>query len=41
MAHPVDPCEGVFWSIEYDDAAGFHHVIENVPEFPPGEGPCD
>jgi len=36
----VDPCEGVIWRIEYDDAVGTHHVIEGVPEFPPGEGPC-
>ena len=36
-----DPCEGVVWRIEYDDAAGTHHVIEGVPQFPPGEGPCD
>jgi len=35
----VDPCEEVFWRIEYDDAAGVHHVVENVPQFPPGEGP--
>ena len=35
-----DPCEGVVWRIEYDDAAGVHHVIEHVPQFPPGEGPC-
>ena len=41
MANPVDPCEGVIWRIEYDDAAGVHHVIEGVPQFPPGEGPCD
>jgi len=40
MLPGVDPCEGVFWRIEYDDAAGSHHVIEDVPEFPPGEGPC-
>jgi len=39
MAHPVGMCEEVFWRIEYDDAAGVHHVVENVPEFPPGEGP--
>jgi uncharacterized repeat protein (TIGR01451 family) len=39
MANLVDPCEEVFWRIEYDDAAGVHHVVENVPEFPPGEGP--
>jgi len=41
MEHPVDPCEGIFWQIEYDDADGVHHVIEGLPEFPPGEGPCD
>jgi len=41
MTQPVDPCEGVFWRIEYDDTAGVHRVIENVPQFPPGEGPCD
>jgi hypothetical protein len=35
-----DPCEGIVWRVEYDDAAGVHHVIEDVPEFPPGEGPC-
>jgi len=35
----VDPCEGVIWRIEYDDAYGTHHVIEDVPQFPPGEGP--
>ncbi len=40
LTNPVDPCEGVFWRIGYDDANGVHHVIENVPEFPPGEGPC-
>jgi hypothetical protein len=39
MADPGDPCEECFWRIEYDDGAGFHHVIEGVPEFPPGEGP--
>lgn len=41
MANPVAPCEGVFWRIEYDDAEGVPHVVENVPQFPPGEGPCD
>jgi PKD repeat protein len=40
MASPVDQCEEVFWRIEYDDATGAHHVVENVPEFPPGEGPA-
>jgi hypothetical protein len=40
MADPADSCEGIFWRIEYDDSTGVHHVVENVPEFPPGEGPC-
>jgi hypothetical protein len=40
MANPVDACEGVVWRIEYDDAIGVHHVVENIPEFHPGEGPC-
>ncbi len=39
MANQVAPCEECFWRIDYDDAAGVHHVVENVPEFPPGEGP--
>jgi PKD repeat protein len=38
-SNPVDPCEEIFWRIEYDDVVGVHHVVENVPEFPPGEGP--
>lgn len=33
-ANPVDPNEGIFWRVEYDDSMGLHHVIENVPEFP-------
>lgn len=41
MDNPGDPSEGIYWRIEYDDENGIHHVIENVPEFPPGEGPCD
>ena len=28
----VDPNEGLFWKIVYDDAAGNHHVIEDVPQ---------
>jgi hypothetical protein len=35
-----DPCAGLTWRIEYDDATGMHHAIENVPQFPSGEGPC-
>ena len=34
MANPVDPREGVVWTIEYDDTSGVHHIIKNVPEFP-------
>jgi len=34
MTIPVDPDEGVFWNIEYDDSAGVHHLIGDVPEFP-------
>jgi hypothetical protein len=41
MSIPSDPCAEVTWRIEYDDAAGLHHIIENVSEFPPGECPCD
>jgi hypothetical protein len=41
MASPVDVCDQVYWRFEYDDAKGIHHVVESVPEFPPGEGPCD
>jgi hypothetical protein len=36
---PVDPCAGVTWNILYGDAAG-EHVIENVSQYAPGEGPC-
>jgi len=37
MNNPQDPNEGIEWRVEYDDAAGIHHVVENVPEFcPPG-----
>lgn len=41
MDNPGDPCDGIFWRIEYEDAGGGNNVIDNVPEFPPGEGPCD
>jgi len=27
--------QGITWRIEYDDSSGGHHIIENVPEFPP------
>ena len=29
------PDEGIKWTVEYDDAAGTHHVIVDVPEFCP------
>ena len=35
MMHPSDPGEQIYWDIEYDDAYGYHHVIEYVPQFPP------
>ena len=33
ITNPQDPNEGIEWTVEYDDAAGDHHVIENVPQF--------
>ncbi|KAF5437937.1 hypothetical protein C5S35_01515 [Candidatus Methanophagaceae archaeon] len=33
MTNPQDPNEGIEWRVEYDDAGGNHHVVENVPEF--------
>jgi hypothetical protein len=33
MSNPQDPQEGLTWTVEYDDADGNHHVIENVPQF--------
>jgi hypothetical protein len=39
MSSPIDPSEGIFWLIEYDDAAGVHHV-EIVPEFKPKKVKC-
>jgi endoglucanase len=33
MTNPQDPSEGIVWRVEYDDAAGVHHVVENVPIF--------
>ena len=42
MDHKVDPCKGgLVWRIEYDDAAGVHRVRDSVPQFPPGECPCE
>jgi len=33
MTNPQDPNKGIVWRVEYDDAAGNHHVIENIPTF--------
>ena len=33
MSNPQNPNEGIKWRVEYDDTAGVHHVVENVPEF--------
>ena len=33
MTNPQDPNEGIQWTVEYDDAGGVHHEVENVPEF--------
>ncbi|MBW2647039.1 MAG: DUF11 domain-containing protein [Deltaproteobacteria bacterium] len=35
MTNPQNPNEGIEWRVEYDDTAGVHHVVENVPEFCP------
>lgn len=35
-----DPCDEIFWDVEYNDSLGKHHLLEDVPEFPPGEGPA-
>ena len=32
MSKPSNPKLGIVWKIEYDDSAGVHHVIENVPQ---------
>jgi hypothetical protein len=34
---PYDPYEMLYWDIEYDDAQGVRHGIEDVPQFPPVE----
>jgi len=33
MTNPQGPDKGICWRVEYDDAAGVHHVVENVPKF--------
>ncbi|HDN65290.1 MAG TPA: hypothetical protein ENF23_03190 [Methanosarcinales archaeon] len=33
MTNLQDPNKGICWRVEYDDDAGMHHVIENVPKF--------
>ncbi len=39
MGNPQDPKLGILWQVEYDDAAGVHHVVPNVPKFR-GEDPA-
>ena len=33
MTNPQDPNKGIVWLVEYDDANGKHHMIENIPIF--------
>lgn len=33
MTNPQPPNKGICWRVEYDDAAGNHHVVENVAKF--------
>jgi hypothetical protein len=33
MTNPQDPNSLIYWRVEYDDVAGNHHVVENVPKF--------
>ncbi len=33
MTNLQDQNEGIKWTVEYDDAAGVHHSVEDVPEF--------
>lgn len=33
MTNPQDPNKGICWRVEYDDAAGVHHVIDNVAKY--------
>jgi hypothetical protein len=33
MGNPQDPDKGICWRVEYDDALGVHHVIENVAKY--------
>jgi len=33
MTNPQGPDKGICWRVEYDDVAGAHHVIEDVPKF--------
>lgn len=39
MDPPPPPELGITWRVEYDDANGVHHVIENVPQHCPGHIP--
>jgi hypothetical protein len=40
MTNPQDPSLGIVWMVEYDDPAGFHHVVEGVPKFCGEEANC-
>ncbi len=40
MTNPQDPDETIVWQVEYDDAAGNHHVIQGVPAFCGGDSQC-
>jgi hypothetical protein len=33
MTNPQDPSKGICWTVEYDDASGNHHIVENVAKF--------
>ena len=33
MTNPQDPNKGICWRVEYDDAYGNHHVIEDVAKY--------
>jgi len=34
LSKPADPKAGIAWSARYDDALGFRHVVEGIPQFP-------
>ncbi|MCL5959728.1 MAG: hypothetical protein M1358_10530, partial [Chloroflexi bacterium] len=43
MATPAPRCDSIRWRVEYDDLLGSHRVLNDVPQFPPGQAPggCD